>query len=371
MSSLPLLGVVNLIHEAEEMGSLTANRCLATVPFGGRYRLIDFTLSSMVNSGVSKVAVFAHTKFRSLMDHIGAGTHWDLHRKGNGLFVLPPSMEDQTDFGKGDLYHFYRHRDYFTRSQEEYVVVSRSHMVSNVDFAKVLEDHKQRGADITVVCKQSPEGVPGLARKVRVNEAGRIAEMQDHYGRLASDILSMEMYVMSKELLLDLVESSLAKGQDHLVRHAILSNLGHLTVNAYLHEGWLGVINNVSGYYRHSMELLRPDVWRELFFRSGPIFTKVKDEPPTRYHGSANVVHSLIANGCDIEGTVENSILFRGVKIHKGAVVRNSIVMQNGIVGQNGTLENCILDKEVEIRPLQHLRGAEDLPFLAVKRKVI
>jgi glucose-1-phosphate adenylyltransferase len=369
--NLPMMGVINLIHEADEMGGLTANRCLATVPFGGRYRLIDFTLSSMVNSGIPKVAVFAHTKFRSLMDHIGSGTSWDLHRKGNGLFVLPPSMEDQTDFGKGDLYHFYRHRDYFTRSPLEYVVISRSHMVSNVDFAKVLEDHRQRGADITVVCKQNPEGFAGLARKVKINEAGRITDMQDHFGRLSSDIASMEMYVLTKELLLDLVDSTLARGQDHFVRHAVMSNLNRLSVNAYLHEGWLGVVNNIPGYYRNSMELLRPDIWHELFIRNGPIYTKVKDEPPTRYRSVADVSHSLIANGCDIEGTVHNSILFRGVKVHKGAVVRNSIVMQNGIVGENGSLENCILDKEVEIRPLQQLRGAADLPFLAVKRKVI
>ncbi|MBW5446826.1 glucose-1-phosphate adenylyltransferase subunit GlgD [Cohnella sp. CFH 77786] len=367
-----MLGVINLIHEADEMGGLTANRCLATVPFGGRYRLIDFTLSSMVNSGIPKVAVFAHTKFRSLMDHIGSGKHWDLHRKGNGLFVLPPSMEDQTDFGKGDLYHFYRHRDYFARSSPfEYVVVARSHMVSNVDFAKVLEDHRQRGSDITVVCHRGLEGVTGLARKAKVNDAGRITEMQDHYGRLASDIVSMEMYVLSKELLLDLVESSLARGQDHFVRHAVMSNLDRLNVGAYLHEGWLGIVNNIPAYYRHSMELLKPDIWHELFFRNGPVYTKVKDEPPTRYRSSADVTHSLIANGCDIEGTVEGSILFRGVKVGKGAVVRNSIVMQNGVVGENGSLENCILDKEVEIRPLQQLRGASDLPFLAVKRKVI
>ncbi|WP_276352016.1 glucose-1-phosphate adenylyltransferase subunit GlgD [Cohnella caldifontis] len=370
--NLPMLGVINLIHETDEMGGLTAGRCLATVPFGGRYRLIDFALSSMVNSGIPKAAIFAHTKFRSLMDHVGSGKSWDLHRKGRGLFVLPPSMEDQTDFGKGDLYHFYRHRDYFTRSEPfEYVAITRSHMVCNVDFARVLEDHRQRGADITVVCKRSPEPVAGLARRVKVNEAGRITEMQEHYGRLSSDVISMEMYVLSKELLLDLVESSLAKGQDHLVRHAVLSSLGTLKVNAYLHEGWLGIVNNVAGYYRHNMELLQPEVWQELFFRNGPIFTKVKDEPPTRYRPGADVSDSLVANGCDIEGTVRNSILFRGVKVRKGAVVENCIVMQNGVVGENGSLTNCILDKEVEIRPMQHLRGAEEMPFLAVKRKVI
>lgn len=368
---LPMMGVINLIHEADEMGSLTAGRCLATVPFGGRYRLIDFVLSSMVNSGIPKVAVFAHTKFRSLMDHLGSGSNWDLHRKMSGLFVLPPSMEDQTDFGKGDLYHFYRNRDYFYHSQVDYVVISRSHMVCNVDFAKVLDHHRETGADITVVCKRCPDGVPGLARKVRLNDAGRVVEMQDHFGRLASDIVSMEMYVLSKELLLDLVETSLAQGRDHFVGHTVLSRLDQLHVGAYMYDGVLGVVNNIAAYYRHSMELLQPDVWNALFFRPGAIYTKVKDEPPTHYRSGADVTHSLVANGCDIEGSVHNSILFRGVKVAKGAVVRNSIVMQNGVIGQDGTLENCILDKEVEIRPSQQLRGATDMPFVAVKRKVI
>ncbi|BBI33034.1 glucose-1-phosphate adenylyltransferase subunit GlgD [Cohnella abietis] len=368
---LPMMGVINLIHEADEMESLTANRCLATVPFGGRYRLIDFVLSSMVNSGIPKVAVFAHTKFRSLMDHLGSGSNWDLHRKQSGLFVLPPSMEDQTDFGKGDLYHFYRNRDYFYRSPLEYVVISRSHMVCNVDFAKVLDQHRETGADITVVCKTSAEGVPGLARKVKVNAAGRIIEMQDHFGRLDSDVVSMEMYVLSKDLLLDLVETSLAQGSDHFVRHSILSRLNQLKVLSYMHEGVLGVVNNIAAYYRHSMELLQPEVWKELFFKPGSIYTKVKDEPPTHYRNSADVSHSLIANGCDIEGTVNNSILFRGVKVGKGAVVNNSIVMQNGVIGENGSLENCILDKEVQIRAQQQLRGSVEMPFIALKRKVI
>jgi glucose-1-phosphate adenylyltransferase len=368
---LPMMGVINLIHETDEMGSLTANRCLATVPFGGRYRLIDFALSSMVNSGIPKVAVFAHTKFRSLMDHLGSGSNWDLHRKQSGLFVLPPSMEDQTDFGKGDLYHFYRNRDYFARSPLDYVVISRSHMVCNVDFAKVLDQHRETGADITVVCKNCPEGMPGLARKVKINETGRIVEMQDHYGRLDSEDVSMEMYVLSKDLLLDLVETSLAQGRDHFVRHTILSRLNKLHVNAYMHDGVLGVVNNIDAYYRHSMELLQPDVWKELFFKPGTIYTKVKDEPPTHYRNGADVTHSLIANGCDIEGTVYNSILFRGIKVGKDAVVRNSIVMQNGVIGKNSSLENCILDKEVEIRALQQLRGSAQMPFIALKRKVI
>jgi glucose-1-phosphate adenylyltransferase len=368
---LPMMGVINLIHETEEMGPLTANRCLASVPFGARYRLIDFVLSSMVNSGIPKVAVFAHTKFRSLMDHLGSGSNWDLHRKQNGLFVLPPAMEDQSDFGKGDLYHFYRNRDYFARSTAEYIVVTRSHMVCNIDFARVLEHHRAKEADITVVCKHWPRAETGLTRKARLDADGRVLEMQDHFGRLESDIVSMEMYVLRKELLIELVETTLAQGRDHFFRHAILSRLGELKVNAYLHDGALGVVNTIPAYYRHNMDLLDPDVWNDLFFQPNPIFTKVKDEPPTRYRSGAQAVHSLIANGCEIEGTVERSILFRGVKVRRGAYVRNSIVMQNGVVGEGGFLENCILDKEVEIRPLRELKGSIQVPFVALKRNVI
>lgn len=366
-----MMGVINLIHETEEMGPLTAGRCLATVPFGSRYRLIDFVLSSMVNSGISNVAVFAHTKYRSLMDHLGSGSNWDLHHKQSGLFVLPPAMENMTDFGRGDLYHFYRHRDYFTRTPQDYVVIARSHMVCNIDFTRVLEQHRERGSDITVVCKKRPGVQPGLSRKVKLDEAGRVLDMQDHFGRLETDIVSMEMYVLHKELLLNLVETSLAQGRDHFVGHAVLSRLGELNVHAYMHDGVLGVVNTLPAYYRHNMELLQPEVWNELFQRPGPIYTKVKDEPPARYRRGSEVAHSLIANGCEIEGTVYGSILFRGVKIREGAVVSNCIIMQNGIVGANGSLENCILDKEVNIRPQQGLKGSADTPFVASKRNVI
>ncbi|MBM7568104.1 glucose-1-phosphate adenylyltransferase subunit GlgD [Paenibacillus sacheonensis] len=368
---LPMLGIINLIHETDEMGTLTQGRCLATVPFGGRYRLIDFVLSSMVNSGMQEVAVFAHTKYRSLMEHLGTGTNWDLHRKQNGLFVLPPAIEDQNDFARGDLYHFYRNRDYFARSPHEYVAICRSHMVCNVDFEDVLRHHRDHEADITVVCKANPGSIVGLARKVRVDETGRIKDIQDHYGRLSDDVVSMEMYILRKDLLIDLIETSLAQGRDHFVRHAVFSRLDQLKVSAYMYDGVLGIVNNIASYFRHSMELLQPEIGRELFFRPGPIYSKGHGEPPTRFLTGADVNHSLVANGCEIDGIVENSILFRGVKVKKGAVVRNSIVMQNSVIGEDGSLESCILDKEVEIQPFQQLRGVPDMPFLALKRKVI
>lgn len=366
-----MLGVINLIHEPDELDVLTAGRCLATVPFGARYRLIDFTLSSMANSGINKVAVFAHTKYRSLMDHVGSGRNWDLHNRHGGLFVLPPVAEDMSDLRKGDLYHFIQNKNYFMRSHEEYVLVTRGHVVYNIDFSKVLEAHLEKKADITVVYKRQIDPLVGKARKLRLDESGRVKEIQDHYGPLKSDITSMEMYVMKKEMLIDLVETTLAKGKDHLVRHAIMSRIDRLYIHGYEYEGFLGIINTVNSYYRNSMLLLRPEVWNDLFFKPGPVFTKVKDEPPASYLEGAKTSNSLIANGCVIEGTVINSILFRGVKVSKGAVIRNSIIMQNGEIGENSAVDHVILDKEVRIAAERDIRGVIDSPFVAIKRKVI
>ncbi|SFI28639.1 glucose-1-phosphate adenylyltransferase [Paenibacillus sp. UNC496MF] len=366
-----ILGVINLIHESDEMESLTASRCLATVPFGARFRLIDFTLSSMVNSGINKVGVFAQTKYRSLMDHLGSGKHWDLHHRQSGLFIMPPVTDDVNEVRRGDLYHFYQHRDFFARSTHEYVLVARSHMICNLDFEGVLASHKASGADITVICKEQTELFGGRARKVQVDERGRVTAMQDHFGRMESDLVSMEMYLMRKELLLELVDTSLAQGRDHLVRHAIMSRVDKLHIQCFAFEGYLGVVNTLNSYYQNSMQLLRPEVWKSLFYEPGPVFTKVKDEPPARYAEGAKTINSLVANGCIIEGTVINSILFRGVHVRKGAVVRNSIVMQNGVIGENSSVNHVILDKDVTVERSRELYGAEASPFIAMKRRVI
>ncbi|QNK55490.1 glucose-1-phosphate adenylyltransferase subunit GlgD [Paenibacillus sp. PAMC21692] len=366
-----ILGVINLIHENDELGPLTQGRCLATVPFGAKYRLIDFALSSMVNSGISKVAVFAHTKYRSLMDHLGSGKHWDLQHRQSGLFILPPLTDDLLEVSRGDLYHFYQQRDYFNRSSLDYIVIARSHMVCNIDFERVLAYHQEQEADITVVCKEHDGPALGKSRKVKLDADGRVTEIQEHFGRLESNISSMEMYIMRKDLLMDLVETSLAQGQDHLVRHAIFSRLGQLRVFGYRHEGYLGVVNTLASYYQHSMNLLDQNVWKELFFMPGPVYTKVKDEPPTRYSAGSRVTGSLIANGCRIEGTVENSVIFRGVHVEKGAVVKDSIIMQNGYVGQGSFVQYSIMDKDVRVEAGRDIRGAGASPFMAAKRKII
>lgn len=371
MNKQKMMGVINLIHETDELDKLTQGRCTATVPFGSRYRLIDFTLSNMVNSGINGVGIFVHRRYRSLMDHIGSGKSWDLQHRQSGLFVLPPITDDVQELSRGDLFHFYQNRDYFLRSAPEYVLITRSHMVCNIDYRKVLEYHIEQQADISVVCFHSAKPVLGKARKVRMDDHGRITEIQDSYGRMVSDYSNMEMYLMKKELLMDLVETSLAKGQDHLVRHAILSQLNELKVYGYIHNGFLAVVNTINSYYGNSMRLLEPQVWRSLFSEPAPIFTKVKDGPPARYANDADVSQSIIANGCLIEGKVHNSILFRGVHVHRGAVVEDSIIMQNGVILPNSTVKCSIFDKDVILEAGREVKGVKSGPYLAGKRKVI
>lgn len=366
-----VLGVINLVNELDHLEELTYKRTVASVPFGARYRLIDFIMSSMVNSGMINVAVFAHTKYRSLMDHLGSGKEWDLNRKRGGLFILPPAVDEIREIVKGDLYHFYSHRDYFYRSSQDYVLITRSHMVCNVDLTEVFEHHKASGADITMIYKDMPEEDLAECRRILINPLGQVKDIQDHTGRLNSSKISMEMFLMKKELLLDLVETSLAQGYDHLVRDAIMKNVDRLKIVGFPYHGYLGVINTIQSYYHHSMNMLNPQIWRDLFFRPGLIYTKIKDEPPAKYTGSSDVRNAMIANGCIIEGEVENCILFRGVKVRKGAVLRNCIVLQNCEIQENVNVENAILDKDVMIHSGRVLKGAVSAPFIAAKKKVI
>lgn len=365
------MGVINLINEVDYLEVLHRDRCVAAVPFGARYRLIDFVLSGMVNAGMDNVAVFTQEKYRALLDHLGSGKEWDLDRKLNGLFLLPPNLNERQELARGDLYQFYRQRDYFHRSKQDVVVITRSHMVCNLDFKEVIDTHLRSGADITMVYKRSCNETAARCRRIVLNEEDRVIEMQDPSSRLLGDCISMEIFVLNKCLLLELVETSLAQGYDHFVRDVVMKNVHRLNIMGFEYKGYLGVINTVQSYYRNSMNLLRQEVRRELFEQPGVIYTKIKDEPPARYLASSHVENSLVANGCVVEGTVENSILFRGVRVRKGAVVRGSIIMQGSEIGEGSNVIHAILDKDVRITCGKTIIGDYNSPYLAAKRSVI
>ncbi|OEF96294.1 glucose-1-phosphate adenylyltransferase subunit GlgD [Desulfuribacillus alkaliarsenatis] len=374
-----IMGVINLANDCKELQDLTIFRCNASVPFGGRYRFIDFPLSSMINSDITNVAILANKKYTSLMDHVKNGKAWDLNRKRDGLFLLPPADYNNFPGMKGDIKNFYWHLDYFYRSNQEYVIITESNILLNIDYRDVLKYHMQNNADVTVVCANRKQIASdtwnNYCKAIRCDDEGFIKSMSDVDGRDAGGsedtIISLNMYVMKRTFLIELIESSMIKGHTDLINHSIIKNINLFKIAAYKFTGYVAPIFSIKDYYHHSMQLLNSETRNQLFNLPGKIFTKIKDEPPVKYLKDADVCNSLIANGCLVEGEINNSIVFRGVKVHKGAKIKNCIIMQRCEISENAVLENVILDKEVFVSKGAILKNEDGNPNVVARRMVI
>ena len=331
-----LLGVIDATTVHEDLHELSLHRSAAAIPFGGRYRLIDFILSNMVNSGIQSVAIFPKFQYRSLMDHLGSGKNWDLNRKRDGLFFFPSSNLDKTYPGIGSLDHFAENIDFFNRSTQDYALIANSYTVFNMDFLPLLDWHIESGCDITEVQKGGA---------------------------------SLGIYLVKKTLLMDLIETRNETGYSNM-RDVVTDIDSQFRLCFYEYEGYAVMVDTVEKYYGTSMDLLNPDVWQKLFLKERPILTKVKDEPPTRYDQEASVRNSMVANGGLIEGTVENSIVSRGVKIGKGTVIRNCIIMQKTQIQENCVLDSVIVDKDVRIEAGTVITASTDSPTVIRKGTV-
>ncbi|WP_102345193.1 sugar phosphate nucleotidyltransferase [Bacillus sp. Marseille-P3661] len=331
-----MFGIIDATTSFGDMQELTMMRSLAAVPFGGRYRLIDFALSNMVNSGIQSVAIFPKFQYRSLMDHLGSGKDWDLNRKKDGLFFFPPPFNTDRDYSASVFHYFKFHRDYFERSTQKYVVITGSNTICNLNFKDVLNRHLKTGADITEVRK---------------------------------DDNPLKMYILEKSLLVELIDSQ-GQGSYIPVCEVVENYKPKLKIHSYEYDGYAVTIDTIQSYYEHSMELLQPHIMQHLFSKDNPIYTKVKDEPPTRYMKDAYVKNAQIANGCIIEGHVENSIIFRGVKVGKGTVIKNSIVMQKSQIEDGAVLDSVIVDKDVIIESGARIVGDALSPVVIQKGSI-
>lgn len=363
-----IAGIINLDHEQDLLDELTYFRCGAAVPFAGRYRMIDFAVSNMTNSRIESVAVFARRKYRSLMDHLEQGKAWDLDRKRGGMFILPPDWNDPTDISKGDLQHFHNNLDFLHRAWADYILVSGSQNICNIDYQEVLKEHKKVNADVTVVYNRVDELYPEyqLAHKLEIDQNSRVTGIHNDHSSIN---VYMDMYLIKKELMIELIEQCIAHGGSHFFLDGIKAKLEDLHVHAYEYTGTHALVNSVESYYRNSCRLLQADEHDGLFGKEAPIFTKVKNEAPSKYLSTSEVTNTLVANGCIIEGHVEDSILFRGVKVGEGAIIKNSIIMQRCEIEPNAVLENVILDKDCKISTGRTLIGAPEKPFVVPKRK--
>ena len=363
------------IHDGA-VRELTGNRTMASVPFGCRYRLIDFALSNMVNAGVTKVGLITHNNYQSLFDHIGNGKDWDLARRSGGIKILPPFISSFSSPIPDKLYTTRLEAlmgvmSFLKNCNEEDMVLSDCDAICNLDLSEVFRQHKETDADVTVVTAELEFGKHAFhSNVVRVesNEEGRITGFSKLQPKHGTECLSTNILVVRRAYLIPLVEEAARKGYKDFYLDGLLPHIQRDKFFTYPHKKYYAVIGSLEGYYACNMALLAPEVNKALFcVPSFPIYTKVRNSAPTKYTGNAVVKNSYVADGCVIDGTVENSILFRGVKIGRDSVIRNSIVLQDTVIGKN-VVANCIIcDKNVVVCDGRMLSGHETLPFFIAK----
>lgn len=355
-----------------KLNELTLHRTTASLPFGGRYRLIDFTLSNLVNSGITQIGIVTRSNYQSLMDHIRQGRDWDLNRKNGGLSVFPPFVYNSSrEVYKGKIEAIYSILNFLNRSKEDYVVISNCNLAANLDFDEILARHIESGAVITTVCHK---GFTTTSSRVVIekDEQGKVTDIYEtEYAGNEEKLISLNIYIVKKDELIELVQRAYAHGLVDFEKDILFKLASDGKVYAHEVGGYAAIIDDVKTYYAESMNLLKFDIREALFGQEGKIYTKVKDSVPTVYKDGAKVTNSLLADGCVINGTVENSILFRNVRIEEGAVVRNSIVMENGIVGKNSSLQYAITDKDVTISDDRNISGFITYPIVIVKGKKV
>ncbi len=372
-----MLGLIFAENPEVSMGELAAKRALAAIPFGGRYRLIDFTLSNMVNSRIINVGIATLYKNQSLTDHLGTGKAWDMDRKNNGLFILPPKYTgDISNKVQGGVDILHSVKNYLKRSQQEYVLVSDCNTLCNIDYDKAFDEHLESGADVTLICHRIEE-IPEreLKRHILLNADidGNVKDIHVYPAKQKANLSYMHMFIIRKSLLMDLVDDAVAHGKHQISKDIFLPNLGQLAFRIWEHSGLHLKVDDIKSFFHANLAILNKEVREELFGLKNdmPVYTKVKDTVPTKYGKSAEVVNSMIADGCTIEGSVKNCILFRGVHVGKGASLENCIIMQNSQILDNCMLANVIFDKEVTLRSGKKLIGQETYPMVIGKGTIV
>ena len=353
------LGIIFANSHDALLGKLTKHRSMGSLPFGGRYRLIDFSLSNLSNAGVDKVGVITKANYYSLMTHLGSGKPWDLDRKNGGLSILPPYASPDAQVYKGRLEAIYGILEYLLEATEEYVVLCDSDVVANIDIKKMLAYHKEKQADITVVYAHGtkPEGQNDMMN-FGFDDDGRIISV--NFEAAEDCDYSLDTTIIGRQLLIDIVTSEIESGRVSLSRGLFGSGYHKYRIFGFKQEGYSAVMDSMKSYIKANLDLLDCKNRAELFSRKNPIYTKTRDDMPAKYGIDAKVSDAIIADGCIIEGTVKNSILFKGVKVMKGAVVENCILMEGTVIGADSTVNKLVTDRFVTVSDGSNIDGEKD-----------
>ena len=370
-----VMGVIYTGEKDSFLRELTLMRAIAAVPVAGRYRVIDFIVSGMVNSGIRNVGVIMQKNYHSLMDHLGSGKEWDLHGKNDGLYILPPFLtRDNVGVYKGSLDALHSNMNYLRRSRQEYVLLCNSLMLFNANFQDMFQKYQDSGCDVMMMYSRRPDlQRPEYGVYVDVDSDNRVKDIEIDPTTPRYPNTGMEVMLMRKSLLIDLVDRGAAHGYHDLVRDVMqrLVRDAGLNMCGYEYKDVCFRLDSVQSYFKMNLAMLDLDVRHSLFPEDKPVYTKVRDQLPARYLEHAKAVNTMVADGCIINGTVEHSVLFRGVKIDKGAHVKNCVLMQDCHIESGAQLENCILDKQALIKTGSRLIGPSAYPIVISKNMVI
>ncbi len=351
------IGYITANYTSKERSALLDDRPLASCPFLGRYRLIDFPLSNMMNAGIRTVGVVLPGNYRSLVDHLGSGREWELDRKKGGLFLLQGSAYGTAKKGMRFLLRdINANKVLFQRASEPYVVMSATNIVFNMNLSDVIEAHERSGSGVTMIYTKADRRLDDVT-KLNIDDRGRVTTCEN--GCVYGDNEFLDCFIINRDLLLQICEDY--ESVDYLdIFEAIKDDFGRIDVCTYEFKGLAVGMFNEETYYRRSMDMLNPDVMHQLFTHERPIMTKAHDTAPAKYADGSNATNSFISAGCKIEGTVRGSILSRDVIVESGASVTNSIIMQSCIIKRGARVENAILDKNNEIPSNTELRGTPE-----------
>ena len=357
---------------------LVAERLMASIPFAGRYRMVDFVLSSMVNAGIDNISVIVRKNYHSLMDHLGSGREWDLTRKNGGLNIVPPFAEKTVKVYNGRVEALASILDFLKDQKEKYVIMSEANLAANFDFKAMLNAHIESGADVTLAYAQ--EEIPeGLIKPFDVNkdlyytldiEDGRVREIQINPEEPGIQNLSLNIYLIERELLISQISAAFVRGYVYFERDILAPQLDKLNVRGYKFGGYIARISSIKSYFDENMKLLDEENLDALF-GGNHIYTKIRDDNPTRYIKGAKAKNIMAADGCIIEGEVENSVLFRGVRVGKGAKVKNCVLMQDTVIEPGVNVEYIISDKNVTITADKEIKGTDSFPVYVAKYQVV
>lgn len=376
-SNANVLGIIFPNSYDSLVPELVGLRLMASIPFAGRYRIIDFILSSMVNCGIDNVSMIVRQNYHSLIDHLGAGREWDLVRKKGGLNIIPPYSEKNIKVYNGRVEALASILSFLKRQKEKYVVMSDANIAVNFDFNALISAHIESGADVTIAYTE--DRIPqGLLQSNDIRDMyytftidnGRIRKIYMNSQEPGIQNLSMNIYVLNREQLIDQINRAYVRGYTHFERDVLAPQLEKFNIRAFKYEGYCARINDMKSYFNENMKLLK-DENLEALFGGNQIYTKIRDDNPTRYINGSRAKNVLVADGCVIEGDVENSILFRGVKVAKGAKVRNSILMQDTVISENADVEYVITDKNVWIGNGKELKGNDSFPVYVAKNRSV